>query len=620
MTYLPIEDHGMVGNMRTAALVGMDGSVGWFCVPRFDSPSVFAALLDQEKGGFFKIAPTTADFSRRQYYWPETNVLITQFRSAAGALEVTDFMPMGDARERETCPLIRHVKATRGSVSLRVECRPAFNYGRDRPRVAIQPQGARFNSETLSLNLSSTAPMGEEDNAAIAKLTLNEGQAAAFRLYIAGSRDEDPRAFTEADAAGLLRETLDYWRAWIAKSTYSGRWREMVNRSALALELLIYEPTGAIVGAPTTSLPEEVGGERNWDYRCSWIRDSAFTVYALLRVGLTDEADRFMNWVESRCNEIEPNGSLRSVYAIDGSQVMTEEELSHWEGYRGSRPVRIGNAARDQLQLDIYGELMDAIYLYNKYGRPISSALWSDASRLLDWVCDNWQRKDNGIWEIRSGPQHFVYSKLMCWVALDRGLRIALKRSFPGDLGRWLKIRDRIYLEILSQGWDPQMGAFVQSYGSGAMDAASLMIPLVFFMSFADPKVLSTLDRIVRSPAEGGLVSDGMVYRYNNRETRDGIRGPEGSFNMCGFWLVEALARAGRAEPSRLTQAQILFQQMLGRANHLGLYSEECGLGGEALGNFPQAFTHLALISAAANLDRAERGETSIPWERASGG
>ncbi|HEV2381299.1 MAG TPA: glycoside hydrolase family 15 protein [Terriglobia bacterium] len=620
MAYPPIEDHGIIGNMRTAALVGMNGSIDWFCAPRFDSPSIFGALLDQNGGGCFKIAPTVEGFSQKQYYWPDTNVLITHFSSAEGAVEITDFMPMGEAKEREACPLIRRVKVTRGSVPMGLDCRPAFNYGRDPHSVTIDPCGAIFKSGTLTLSLSSTLALGEQRQGAGAEFTLNEGESQSFRIRIAEPGDEKVSEFSEAEAGDLLRDTLDYWSAWIAKCTYAGRWRGMVKRSALALELLVYGPTGAILGAATTSLPEEIGGERNWDYRCSWIRDSAFTVYALLRVGLTDEADRFMSWVESRCNEIEPSGSLRTVYAIDGRQVRAEAELSHWEGYRGSRPVRIGNAAADQLQMDIYGELLDAVYLYNKYGTPISSAFWMDLRKLLDWVCDNWQRKDSGIWEVRSGPNHFVYSKLMCWVALDRGLRIAIKRSFPADLNRWLKIRDQIYTEILGQGWDLSLGAFVQSYGSRSLDASSLMMPLVFFMSFSDPKMLSTIDAICRPVSDGGLLSDGMVYRYNNRDTKDGISGAEGTFNMCGFWLVEALTRAGRAEPHRLPQARLLFQQMLGRANHVGLYSEECGLRGEALGNIPQAFTHLALISAAANLDRAERGETSIPWEQSSEG
>jgi GH15 family glucan-1,4-alpha-glucosidase len=368
--------------------------------------------------------------------------------------------------------------------------------------------------------------------------------------------------------------------------------------------LLTYEPTGAIIAAPTCSLPEELGGGRNWDYRYTWIRDTSFTLYALLRIGFTAEAGDFMRWLEARCHEIEPDGSLQIMYGIDGRHTLSEEILDHLEGYKGSRPVRVGNGAYKQLQLDIYGELMDSVYLYNKYGTPISYDLWTYLRQLVNWVCDNWQRQDDGIWEVRGGQQHFVYSKLMCWVAVDRGLRLADRRSFPADRERWLNIRDQIYEEIMAKGWHPRLQAFVQHYGSEALDAANLLMPLVFFLSPTDPRMLKTLDAIHSPPARGGLVSNSLVYRYNVQQTPDGVDGLEGTFNMCTFWLVEALTRAGKADRSKLEEAQLVFEQMLGYANHLGLYAEETGPSGEALGNFPQAFTHLSLISAAFNLDR----------------
>jgi GH15 family glucan-1,4-alpha-glucosidase len=438
---------------------------------------------------------------------------------------------------------------------------------------------------------------------------LQEGQAATFALRIpAEGAVESVSSLSDQEAADLLQETIEYWRAWISRSNYRGRWREMVHRSALVLELLTYEPTGAVVAAPTCSLPEVVGGVRNWDYRYAWIRDSGFTLYGLLRVGLTDEAIRFMGWIAKLCSELEPEGSLQTVYGIDGRRDLTEETLNHLEGYKGSSPVRIGNGAYRQLQLDIYGALLDAVYLFNKYANPISAELWKYLRRLVDWVVANWRTEDNGIWEVRGPQQQFVYSKLMCWVALDRALRLAFQRSFPADRARWLECRDQIYQSILDEGWNQRLRAFVQSFGGSNLDAGALAMPLVFFMSPSDPMMLQTLAAINRPRAQGGLVADHMAYRYAVDQTDDGLTGEEGAFNMCTFWLVEALTRAGRADPSYLHEASLIFEKMLRRANHLGLYSEETGPHGEALGNFPQAFTHMGLISAAFNLDRTLGG------------
>jgi pentatricopeptide repeat protein len=601
MAYQPIENYGIIGDLHSAALVGMDGSIDWLCLPRFDSPSVFAAILDDEKGGRFKIAPVSDGVTRKQLYWPDTNVLISRFFTPDGVAEITDYMPIHASKNgRGRHQVIRRIKVVRGEMNFQMECSPAFNYSRDEHKSEITEGGACFHSGQLSLGLATDVPLRSESNRVVAEFSLQEEQMAVFVLREIESGADCGLSLSERQEEELFMQTVEYWRRWLSKSTYTGRWREMVHRSALTLKLLTYEPTGAIVAAPTTSLPEGIGGERNWDYRYTWIRDAAFTLYGLLRIGFTEEAEAFMGWLEDRCYKPKPDGLLQLMYGIDGRADLTEEILDHLEGYRGSRPVRIGNGAYDQLQLDIYGELMDAVYLYNKYGDPIWYELWTHLRGLIDWVCDNWQRKDEGIWEVRSGQQHSVYSKLMCWVALDRALRLADKRSFPADRERWLKVRDEIYEEIMEKGWSPERKAFVQSYGGDTLDASSLIMPLVFFVAPKGPRMLSTLDAINRPPKDNGLVSNGLVFRYDVQKSADGLMGEEGTFNLCTFWLVEALTRAGRLEEARL-----IFEQMLSYANHLGLYAEEIGPSGEALGNFPQAFTHLTLISAAFNLDRA---------------
>jgi GH15 family glucan-1,4-alpha-glucosidase len=600
MAYQPIENYGIIGDLHSVALVGMDGSIDWLCLPHFDSPSVFAAILDDEKSGRFKIAPVSEDVTRKQFYWPDTNILITRFFSPDGVGEITAYMPIhmpenGHGRHQ----LVRRVKVVRGVMNFRMECSPAFNYARDEHETEITESSVYFRSAQLSLALETQVPLKQRDTSVFAEFTLREEQSAVFALREIDSGDKYGIAFSRSEEEFFM-QTVDYWRHWLSKCSYTGRWREMVYRSALVLKLLTYEPTGAIVAAPTTSLPEGIGGERNWDYRYTWIRDAAFTLYGLLRIGFTEEAEAFMGWLEDRCYEPRPDGSLQLMYGIDGRSDLTEETLEHLEGYRGSRPVRIGNDAYNQLQLDIYGELMDAVYLYNKYGDPIWYELWTHLRRLIDWVCDNWRREDEGVWEVRDGRRHFVYSKLMCWVAVDRGFRLADKRSFPADRERWLKVRDEIYEEIIEKGWSSERKAFVQSFGDNTLDASNLIMPLVFFVAPKGPRMLSTLDAINRPPKDGGLDSNGLVFRYDVEKSADGLMGEEGTFSLCTFWLVEALTRAGRLEEARL-----IFEQMLGYANHLGLYAEEIGPRGEALGNFPQAFTHLTLISAAFNLDRA---------------
>jgi GH15 family glucan-1,4-alpha-glucosidase len=607
MTYQPIESYGMIGDMHTVALVGTNGSIDWLCVPNFDSPSVFAAILDQRKGGRFKIATIGNDVTRKQFYWPETNVLTTRFLGADGAAELTDFMPVGRAvsGDRYRLQLVRRVTAVRGLLKFRMECQPAFNYARDAHTGTITLGGATLISRSLILGLATDQPLEMIDGTVVSEFTLSEGETAIFVLRHLSPQFDCGIAISVQEAEDLFRRTVEFWQRWIAQSRYAGRWREMVHRSALALKLLTYEPTGAIIAAPTCSIPEGIGGVRNWDYRYTWIRDSAFTIYAFLRLGFSEETEQFMRFLASVCKQPGPGGLLQIMYGIDGRRNLFEETLDHFDGYMGSRPVRIGNGAYNQLQLDIYGALLDAAYLYNKHGAPISYDLWTDLRALIDWVCDNWRRKDQGVWEVRSGQCDFVYSKLMCWVAVDRGIRLADKRSFPAPRDRWLKVRDEIYEDIVSKGWNKKRRAFVQHYGGESLDAANLMMALTFFMSPADPRMLATLDATLLPLDKGGLTADSLVYRYNIRTTMDGLSGEEGTFNVCTFWLVEALTRAGRHDRSRLEEARLIFERMLGFANHVGLYAEETGHRGEALGNFPQALTHLGLISAAYNLDRA---------------
>jgi len=606
MPYQPIEDYGIIGNLRTAALIGKNGSIDWFCFPRFDSPSVFGAILDDRIGGFYRIAPCDEDVTHRQLYWPDTNVLVTRFLSADGLGEVVDFMPMRIGTESTSVgSLIRMVRVLRGTMRFRLQCQPAFNYARDKHALRILQRGAHFHAPPLDLILKSSIALKHSGTGVVAEFKLSEGRRRSFELQaFSGDKHEPPTRQLEREAEQLFRETVDYWRHWVAKGTYRGRWREMVQRSALVLKLLTYEPTGAIVAAPTCSLPESIGSVRNWDYRYAWIRDAAFTIYSLMRIGYTDEAMQFASFLDARCHELEPDGSLQTVYGIDGRGMLKEKTLDHLDGYMGSRPLRIGNEAYRQLQLDISGELMDSMYLYNKYGAPISYELWSYLRRLTNWVCKHWMDKDDGIWEVRGGRHHFVYSKMMCWVAVDRAIRLATKRSFPADWRRWMRTRDQIYETVMQRGWSESKQAFVQSFDRDALDSSLLLMPLVFFVAPHDPRMIKTIDAINRSPRDGGLGSAGLVFRYNVENAPDGLQGTEGTFNICSFWLVEALTRASKDDPTRLQDARLLFEQMLGHANHLGLYAEQIGPRGQALGNFPQALTHLSLISAAFNLDR----------------
>ncbi|MEU9326504.1 glycoside hydrolase family 15 protein [Streptomyces canus] len=594
--YLPIAEHGLIGDLRSVALVGTDGTIDWYCCPSFDAPSVFASILDAERGGCFELA-ATVPARTKQFYFPDTNVLITRFYTEDGVGEVQDFMPVdGDTVETERHRLIRRVVCVRGSIPFRTRVAPRFDYGAQPHTLRMVGDVAVFETPKLSLGLTATVPLETEGPDVRADFKLSEGESAVFALDQVGG-EVTPRRCARTEAEEQFNSTVAYWRHWLSASKYRGRWREMVHRSALTLKLLTYAPTGAIVAAPTTSLPEQLGGERNWDYRYVWVRDAAFCVYALLRLGFTSEAEAFMDFL---IRHVSPDGHghsgpLQIMYGIDGRTDLTERELGHLEGHQGSAPVRVGNAAADQLQLDIYGALIDSIYLYDKWAKPISSDQWDDVSALVDWVCENWDQPDEGIWETRGGRKNFLYSRLMCWVAIERAIRMANRRGLPADLNRWRECRDVIYRRIMKRGWSETRQAFVQHEDGDVLDAAVLMMPLTKFIAPTDPKWLSTLDALTEE-----LVSDSLVYRYDPTASPDGLRGDEGTFSICSFWYVEAMVHAGRIDEARLA-----FEKMLTYANHLGLYAEEISNTGEQQGNFPQAFTHLALISAAFNLDRA---------------
>ena len=614
MAYIPIQDYGVIGNMRTAALVSNRGSIDWYCCPKFDSPSVFGRILDDKIGGYFQISPVCEDVTEKQFYWPDTNVLVTRFLSEKGIVELIDFMPtVGEEEARHQ--IIRHVHCVRGEVPLVMACHPAFDYARAEHATDMTAHGAIFSHNDLRLALSTLSPLSQTGSGVESRFALKEGESATFTFRKLQANEKLGHIMDPKEGERLFYSTVEYWKNWVSKCTYRGRWREMVQRSALALKLLTYEPTGAIVAAVTCSLPEEIGGKRNWDYRFTWIRDAAFTIYALMRIGFNDEAKAFMGFLDKRLKESRPDGEgdgspLQIVYGIEGESNLEEIDLHHLDGYRSSKPVRIGNGAHTQLQLDIYGELLDSIYLYNKYGAPISYETWTQIQKIIGWLQKNWDQPDEGIWEVRSGRQKFTYSKLMSWVAFDRAIRLAEKRSFPADRVSWLKTRDEIYMSIMTEGWCEKRQAFTQAFENESLDAASLLMPLVFFVSPNDPRMLSTLDAINCSPAKGGLVTDGLVFRYDLETFHDGLAGKEGTFNICSFWLVEALTRAGRTEKPRLQEARILFERLLNYSNHVGLYAEQTSGTGQGLGNYPQAFTHLALISSAFNLDRelGERG------------
>ncbi|EAQ92605.1 conserved hypothetical protein [Chaetomium globosum CBS 148.51] len=653
--YLPIENYGLIGNMRTCALVGMDGSVDFMCWPEFDSPSIFCRLLDKDKGGYFSIHPAAnLSCTTKQQYLPSSNILQTRYIHEDGVVDLVDFFPrpknakvifkgpkQGAYREMTSVQeelkqwLVRRVECIRGRLQLDVEIFPAFDYAAEpHTTTVLQEEGiphspqsktATFHSKNAKLQLDVSIDRGEDSNESwptvrfkkatkpgmlgegvVASVDICEGQAVSFVI-----RNDVENHITENITSTVLdtqqHDTQTYWYNWISRSKYKGRWREVVARSLMILKLMTYEPTGAIIASPTFSIPEDIGGVRNWDYRFSWVRDSSFTIYILLRLGFTEEADAYMEFISERFvkSRVEDSG-LPIMFTIRGETDIPERELTHLDGYRGSKPVRIGNGAAFHQQFDIYGELMDAIYLYNKYGKPVHWDLWCAVRKMLDFVLTIMDQPDMSIWEVRNNKQNFTYSKVMLWVAFDRGLRLSEKRNFPcPNRVKWLAARDSLYEEVMEKGYNKEMKCFVQSYESQTMlDSSILIAPLVFFIAPNDPRFLNTMDRIMLPPDKGGLTSTGLVYRYDTELSEDGVGGREGAFSMCTFWLVEAMTRASVYEPKYLVRAINLFENMLSFSNHLMMFSEEISRSGEQLGNTPQAFSHLALISAAFNLDR----------------
>ena len=599
MSHPSIADHGLIGDLQSAALVATDGTIDWFCCPRFDSPSVFASILDDRRGGRFALAPVTPPRTTKQMYMPDTAILVTRFLSDAGIVEVIDFMPIDRPQlVSDRRRIVRAVRGIRGEVELEARVEPRFDYGRRPHRLHLDGTTAVFEAGAQErLHLASLSPLERDGEDVRTRFTVRAGDVTGFVLESGSS--ETPPQIGDGQIIQLFLDTEAFWQGWLEQSSYRGRWREAVERSAITLKLMTYAPSGGLVAAPTAGLPEQVGGSRNWDYRYTWVRDSAFSVYALLGLGLTEEAAAFGDWLRARVEQSKGDGSgpLKIMYRVDGSSDLVEETLDHLDGYLGSRPVRVGNAASDQLQLDIYGEAMNSIYALDsgalgEWG--IGYEGWNHIVAMMDWLCEHWDEPDEGIWETRGGRRRFTYGQLMSWVAFDRAMRMATTRGRPADLVRWARERDRIHARIMTEGWNDKLGAFVQSEGGDVLDASLVLMPLVGFIVPNDPRWQSTM-----AAMDSTLVEDSLVYRYDPQASPDGLPGSEGTFSLCTFLYVDALARSGRLDDARLT-----FSKMLTYGNHVGLYSEEIDSTGRQVGNFPQAFTHLALIAAVLNLDR----------------
>lgn len=591
----PIADYAIIGDTRTAALIASNGSLDWCCFPHFDSPAVFCKLLDVEKGGEFRIEPTGTYTSARAYL-DRTNVLCTTFSCAGGQCRLSDFMAVAaaDATDRRDAnsKIVRRIEGLAGECTIEVVFRPTFDFARAAARIKVIGNQAIAYGAGTTLVLHSTVPLQYDRAATVhGRFVINAGQQVDFCL-VHNPQNDSSNEYPQFDY--MLEQTLSYWYAWSSRCTYEGPYRDLVLRSALVLKLLTFSPTGAVVAAPTTSLPEEIGGQRNWDYRYTWIRDSSLILDALMSIGFHEEAIHFFDWIESL--GLKCKGHLQIMYGIDGRTDLPEEILPDLAGYRQSWPVRIGNAAAQQKQLDIYGELLEAVAVCYQSMRmtPPDSETWAIYRYVANQAAEHWQEPDEGIWEIRGAQLHFLYSKLMCWVALDRAILLADKYDLSADLAQWRHTREDIRSAILSRGYDEEVGAFVQAFGSKELDASALTIPLVGFLPASDARVQSTIRQIQQQ-----LSANGLIYRYLSA---DGLSGGEATFALCSFWLVDNLVMLGNVQ-----EATQLFEKVIGFGSDLGLFAEEIDpSSGELIGNYPQGFTHLALIRSAVRLAKAK--------------
>ncbi|QKT03134.1 glycoside hydrolase family 15 protein [Ectothiorhodospiraceae bacterium 2226] len=611
MPYLAIRDYGIVGNLRTSALVGRNGSIDWCCFPYLSSSSVFGAILDDAKAGRFRVSSPGGPLGAQEFI-EGTNVLVTRFNQGQGTLVVTDFMPLrgdinGREAESEARPaLCRIVQAENGPVEMELEWSPRFDYARALTRMSRVPEGwhASGGGEHLVLRgLPEGAEVEEGEHGPTLRARLHLEAGRRVILDCGWSQDGRPSALYDPLAA--LAETVDVWRRWVHKEragdrAWAGPWRHLMIRSELTLKLLTQAGTGAIAAAPTTSLPEEIGGVRNWDYRYAWIRDSSLVAQALMAGGHPTEASDFLHWIEDVSMSGERDGRVQIMYGLHGEAALHEFALDHLEGYRGSRPVNIGNGAYDQLQLDTYGEILDSAYELARFGEEIPPVLRRFLPKMADRALASLDRKDHGIWEIRGEARHYVYSKGLLWVALDRAVQLAERFGLDGNVDRWHKGRSYIKEQILEQGYDPKLNSLVQAYGRRELDASNLLLPVHELLPFDDPRVQGTIDATMRE-----LMQNGLVYRYR---AEDSLPGEEGAFALCTFWLVDALSLSGRID-----EAAEIFESMAARANHVGLFPEEYDpASGEFLGNFPQGLTHIGFVNSLQYLAKARGWETPV--------